>query len=143
MATITPAGLRLIQNYEGVRLKAYRDAVQVLTIGYGHTGPDVTDGLEITQARADELLRQDVARFERGVEDALTRAATAGQFDAMVSLAFNIGLGAFRSSTLLRLFNEGKPREAAQQFGEWVMAGPQVLRGLVRRRVAEVIRFLD
>jgi len=129
-------GLNLIKSSEGLVLKAYNDAVGVLTIGYGSTGAHVKPGMVITEAQAEELLRKDVARFEEAVRK-LCPLTTQNQFDACVSLSFNIGEGAFEKSTLRRLHNEGKYAEAAEQFGVWVNAGGRKLTGLVRRRAAE------
>jgi lysozyme len=134
-------GLRLIADFEGVRLTAYRDPVGVLTIGWGHTGSDVTPGLTITRERALELLRQDVHKAEEVVVAAVKVPLTRGQFDALVSLTFNIGAAAFRGSTLLRELNAGRYDRAAGEFDRWTRAGGRVLAGLVRRRAAERALF--
>lgn len=141
MASVSTTGRQLIKNFEGLRLRAYQDAVGVWTIGYGHTG-DVRPGMVITESQADDLLQKDLKRFEKGVEDSLTRPASQNQFDALVSLAYNIGINAFRKSSVLKLFNAGDIEGAAKQFGEYIMAGGSILRGLVRRRVAEIVHFL-
>ena len=83
-------GIDLIKGFAGLRTTAYLDAVGVLTIGYGHTGKDVVRGQVISQARAEELLRADLARFEDGVT-ALAGHCTQGQFDALVSFHYNTG----------------------------------------------------
>src|SRR5690554_6464009 len=81
-------GVRLIKHYEGLRLEAYRDPVGVLTVGYGHTGPNVFLGMVITEAQAEQLLRERLAlEFEPGVRMALTTRSEQHEFDAMVSLA--------------------------------------------------------
>lgn len=129
-------GLGLIRKFEGLRLHAYADAARVWTIGYGHTGPDVHAGMEIEPERAEQLLQADAARFEKGVA-AIAGACTQGQFDALVSFAFNIGLGALKSSTLLRKHRAGDHRGAAAEFGRWVHSGGRTLQGLVLRRAAE------
>ena len=134
--TINAAGIALIKEFEGLRLTAYRDPVGVLTIGYGSTGPHVKPGLTITEAQAEELLRQDVARFEVAVAD-MAKVATDNQFAAMVSLAFNVGAEALRKSTLLRKHNAGDYTGARAEFARWKFAGGKVLGGLVRRRAAE------
>ena len=139
---VSDGGVRLIKNFEGLRLEAYRDSVGVLTIGYGHTGADVVPGLTITEQRAEALMRADLDRFERGVEASLTRRPSQQQFDAMVSLAYNVGLGAFQGSTLRRLFNTSEEDDAAIQFGEFIFAGGAISRGLIRRRVREAIHFM-
>lgn len=142
-AKISDKGLELIKRFEGLRTAAYRDPVGIWTIGWGHTGPDVFEGLVITQAEAEALLRADVQRFERGVENLLATDATQAQFDSMVSLAFNIGINAFRNSTLLQKFNEGDHRGVVGEFGRWVFADGKPLEGLVRRRAAEAVRYLE
>ena len=141
MARISDAGLAMLKEFEGCRLTAYQDAVAVWTIGYGHTGADVTPGLLITQARAEALLRQDLARFEVGVEQRLKEAVQPAEFDALVSFAYNVGLGAFGESTLLKCVNRGDHAAAVAEFRKWVKAGDQVLPGLVRRREAEALRY--
>ena|SRR6266851_5728607 len=135
------AALELIKRNEGCSLRAYFDPVGVLTIGYGHTGKYVTPGQVITQEEAEDLLRLDLRHFEYGVDDALGDA-TDNQFGAMVSLAYNIGLGAFRRSTVLRDHNAGKFAEAAEAFLMWNKADGKVLPGLVRRRYEERALYL-
>ncbi|MGC0154945.1 lysozyme [Chromobacterium vaccinii] len=135
-------GINLIQQFEGLRLAAYQDAVGVWTIGYGHTGADVHGGLAIDQQQADQLLRQDLARFEQGVSRLATAPVNQNQFDALVSFSYNLGLGNLQSSTLLRLLNAGDYRGAAGQFPLWDKAGGQVLPGLLKRRQAEQALFL-
>jgi len=133
------AGLALIKEHEGLRLDAYLCPARVWTIGYGHTG-DVHPGQRITEAMADLLLQSDLKSFERAVNAAVKVPLTQGQFDALVSFAFNVGAGAFRLSTLLRVLNEGDYRAAAKQFDRWVHGGGKVLPGLVRRRRDERAR---
>ncbi len=129
--------LALIRRWEGCRLTAYQDVAGIWTIGWGATGPGITRGVTWSQAQADERLAADVNRFMAGVAKALKRPATDHQLGAMVSLAYNIGLGAFTGSTLLRLFNAGQVELAAAQFGAWRRAGGKVVQGLVNRRADE------
>lgn len=138
---INAAGLNLIKSFEGVRLRTYNDGVGVPTIGYGHTGPDVYYGLEITQARAEQLLVQDLKRFEDAVRRAVKVSLNDNQFAALVSFTFNVGEGALQSSTLLRLLNAGDYNGASAQFLRWSYAGGQQLPGLYRRRQAERALF--
>ncbi len=136
---ISQKGTDLIKQFEGVSLKAYPDpgtGGEPWTIGYGHTG-GVKKGDVITQAQAEEFLRNDLIKFETGVSNALTVETTQNQFDAMVSLAYNIGLGNFTKSTLLRKHNANCWQCAAAQFGVWRNAGGKVMNGLIRRRAAE------
>ena len=130
----------LVKRWEGCRLDAYPDpgtGGDPWTIGYGATGPGIHRGTRWTQAQADDRLASDVERFMRGVKASLKRPATDPQLGAMTSLAFNIGLGSFRASTLLRLFNAGDVQGAAKQFGRWNRAGGRVMAGLTNRRASE------
>jgi lysozyme len=133
---ISQEGLDLIKHFEGLRLDAYKCPAGVWTIGYGSTGPHVYEGLTITEEGAEAFLRADVMRFEEGVAKSAGEC-TQGQFDALVSFAFNLGLGALRSSTLLKLHKAGDHVGAAAQFGRWTLAGGKRLQGLIRRRAAE------
>ncbi len=133
---ISAAGLALIKASEGLRLKAYRCPADVVTIGFGSTGPHVKMGMTITEAEAEALLIEDLSRFEKGVS-ALAPVTTQGQFDALTSFAFNVGLGAFGKSTLLKKHLAGDCAGAAKQFARWNRGGGRVLAGLTKRREAE------
>ncbi len=138
---ITSAGLELIESFEGYRAEAYLDPVGVFTIGFGHTGPGTRTMGPLSRAQAGQLLRRDVAGFEHGVDAAVKVPLTPGQFSALVSFAYNVGLGAFRTSTLLKKLNARDYTGAAGQFGVWTHGGGRVLPGLVRRRAAEAALF--
>lgn len=141
---LSSEGLALLKSFEGLELTAYPDPAtngDPWTIGYGHTGPDVLQGLTITEAEAADFLSEDVHKFEQCVEEVLEQPATQHQFDGMVCLAYNIGCKAFASSTLLRLFNEGNVTAAQQQFKRWDKAAGRVMAGLTRRREAEADLF--
>jgi lysozyme len=121
---MTASGRKLLMEREGCKLKAYKDSVGVLTIGVGHTSaagpPPVRAGMKITQGQADAIFQDDVAEFEEGVTLLLAGAPIEPhQFDAFVSLAFNIGLGAFAGSTALRKFLEGAHDHAAEAILLW------------------------
>jgi lysozyme len=139
---ISDRGVALVKSFEGLRQKAYLCPAGVLTIGYGSTGPHVTDGLWITEEQAEALLKKDLARFERFVT-AHAGECTQGQFDALVSFAFNVGTGALKGSTLLRRHKAGLFTQAADQFLRWNKAGQRVLPGLTRRRAAERALYLS
>ena len=127
---------------EGLRLTAYRDAAGVPTIGYGHT-KGVRMGDRISEDWARKLLRQDVAEVERQVK-AIRVARTEGQLDALVSFAYNVGIGRLCQSTLLRRIREGGTKQQIQrEFKRWVYAGGQRLRGLELRREWEARRFFE
>ena len=139
---VSSVGRKAIEGYEGCRLTAYQDSVGVWTIGYGHTGPDVHAGLTITQAQADQLLLADLYKFEQGVSQLVRVPINQNQFDALVSFAFNLGLGSLGRSTLLKLLNSRDYNGAADQFLKWTYAGHEQLPGLVKRRRAERAMFL-
>jgi GH24 family phage-related lysozyme (muramidase) len=140
------AGLAIIKKWEGCRLKAYQDSVGVWTIGYGLTSAagivPVVKGMTITQAQAEEYLEIALGSYEAGVIKAIKRPMTQPQFDAMVSLCYNIGPGAFGKSSLVRRFNEGNIAGAADAFLMWTKAGGKVLKGLENRRKDERALFL-
>lgn len=136
-------GIELIKQFEGCKLTAYLCPAGVLTIGYGHTGPGVTPNLKISINEAERLLRLDLVRFEAGVAQAVTMPLNQSQFDALVSFTYNLGVGALRGSTLLKVLNTGYYQAAAEQFAKWNKAGGRVLPGLTRRRGAERALFLS
>lgn len=137
---ISQKGLDLIKSFEGLRLEPYYCSSQVLTIGYGSTGPHVKEGMKITKEEAEDLLRKDVSRFETGVDKLINIDLKQEQFDALVSFAFNCGVGALEESTLRRRLNAGEdPNTVAQEeLKRWTNGG---LAGLVRRRKAETDLF--
>ncbi len=138
-------GIRVMHHFESCRLKAYPDPATggaPWTIGWGHTGADVFPGLEISKEQADQWFAERLAReFEPGVEAKLRRLPTQRQFDAMVCLAYNIGVANFQRSTLLVLFNRADFFGAAAQFEAWRFASGKELLGLKRRRRAESLVF--
>lgn len=141
MTTSTRAGLSFIKQFEGCELKAYLCPAGVPTIGYGRT-KGVKLGDTCSQAQADAWLTQEYDEFEAGVRKLVTVALTANQLGALVSFAYNIGLGALRTSTLLRVLNAGDYSGAASQFSRWNKAAGRVLAGLSRRRAAEAALFV-
>lgn len=135
-------GIKAIEGYEGIRLKAYLDSVNVPTIGVGHT-LGVHMGDVITQDQVEEFLRADLEDAEYAVNKYVLMPINQDQFDALVSFVFNLGSGAFKGSTLLKRLNAGLYREAADEFLKWNRAGNRVLPGLVARRAAERAMFLE
>lgn len=138
---------QLIKEFEGCRLTAYRCPAGVLTIGYGHTGPDVTPGRRITQAEADAIFEADIKKFALQVLPLVGASILKPcQFSALVSLAYNIGMGNFQRSTLLRKVcaNPDDPSIRAE-FMKHVNARVggvlKPLPGLVRRRAAEADHY--
>ncbi len=132
--------IRLIKKYEGCSLIAYKCAAGVYTIGYGHTIKE--DMGVITQARADELLEKYVSNLRAQIRPLIKIKLNEGEMAALVSFAYNVGVGALRSSTLLKLLNAGRKTEAADEFLKWTKAGGRELKGLVKRRAEERQVFL-
>jgi len=128
----------LVKQSEGCSLHAYRDAVGVLTIGYGHTGRDVKADSRWTQAQADAQLAADLQIACEGLMALVKVPLTQGQCDALTDFAFNMGLGNLGNSTLLRKLNAGYGEEVPSELLRWVYAGGEKLPGLVTRRQREV-----
>lgn len=149
-----PEGLDLIKEFEGLRLVAYDDLQPgrtlkpgdkvhgTLTIGIGHTGPDVRIGQTCTEAEAFRWLAADLDEAEAAVERLVAVQLNDHEFAALASFVFNVGGGAFAGSTLLKLLNKGERRLAAAEFAKWNKSKGKVLTGLVRRRAAEAALFL-
>ena len=147
MRPINRATIDLIKEFEGLRLHTYTDAAGVLTIGYGTTaaagvGIVPVPGMTITEAEAEYYLEQAVQKFADQIDNMISAPINSNQFGAFVSLAYNIGPGAFSRSSALRHFNEGDKAKAADAILLWNKAGGKVLRGLQRRRAAERALFL-
>lgn len=143
---ISQKGLKIIKGHETLVLEAYPDpgyGWKVPTIGWGHTGPDVKRGDKITKKRADQLLLEDLGVAERAVSVNVNVPLTQNQFDALVSLVFNIGVGRFMGSTLLKKLNAGDYMGAANEFPKWRKSNGQVMGGLIRRRAEEKALFLS
>lgn len=145
---ISEKGLALIKQFEGLVLKPYKDAVGIPTIGYGNTyyenGRKVAmSDPAITEARATELLKMVVKRYEDAVNRYVQVSITQNQFDALVSFAYNVGNENLRKSTLMKLLNQKQYTAAANQLLRWDKAGGKTLKGLTRRRQAERVLFLS
>ena len=139
------AGINLIHSFESLRLQAYPDPGskdgKPYTVGWGSTGMDVGPGTVWTKEQADARFAKDLAKFELGVSQAVTVQLTQGQFDALVSFAYNLGLGSFRTSTLLKMLNDGHYANAGLQLLRWTKNDGVEMAGLVRRRKAELKMF--
>lgn len=137
---------KLVRDFEGLSLSAYRCPAGILTIGYGHTG-DVYEGQRVTAADANMLLISDLDKVALHVNRFLSIDVSQRQFDALCSFAFNVGAwdGGLSTSTLLRKLNQGDIQGAEDEFGRWVYAtvnGKKTkMPGLVRRREAEAKLF--
>lgn len=136
-------GRQLIERFEGRRNKSYRCLRGVWTCGIGSTGPDVGPDTYWTDEQVDERFIADLRRFEIAVNKLVTAPINQHQFDALVALCFNIGIAAFRASTLVRLLNKELYHNAGQQFGKWVFVNGEVAAGLVKRREAEHQLFMQ
>ena len=131
-------------EFEDCKLEAYFDpgtGAEPITIGVGHTG-GIKIGDVITQEQADEYLVNDVAHAANAVNQMVDENMTQGQFDALCSFAFNLGIGNLKNSTLLKKLNSGDIQGAADQFLVWNKAAGKVMAGLTRRREAERTLFL-
>lgn len=133
---LSEQGVTLLIEREGIKLKAYKDTKGILTIGVGHTGPDVYEGLVIGELHAYDLFAKDRQWAERAVNDNVTQALLQNQFDALVSFVFNIGAGAWKKSTMLRMLNAGDIIGAGEQFDRWRIP-PEIL----PRRMGEKLQF--
>lgn len=143
---VNDACVRLVQEFEGCKLEAYPDpgtGGEPFTVGWGSTGPDIGPGTVWTQEEADARFLDDLSKFADGVDRLVRVPLTDNQFAALVSFAYNVGLGALAGSTLLRKLNAGDYQGAADQLPRWKKGGGRVLPGLVRRRAAERELFLS
>lgn len=141
--TTSTSGIDLICSFEGLELEAYDDGVGIWTIGYGTTvinGVKVKKGDTCTVEQAKSYMASDLKKFETAVNK-VTVALTQNQFDALVSLTYNIGTGAFAGSTLLKKLNTGDYTGAAKEFPKWNKAGGKIMKGLVNRRLLECELF--
>lgn len=141
---ISQKGLDLIKHFEGLSLKAYLCPAGVWTIGYGTTGVvEARTGVVITKERAEALLLADVEKFSNMVWKELGPVIVSQhQFDALVAIAYNIGSGAFKTSTLVKMMKAKDYAGASQQFLRWTKSKGKELPGLVKRRRAESVLFL-
>lgn len=141
---ISANGLVVIKHFESLSLKAYPDPASggsPWTIGWGHTGYEVKPGLVWTENQCVNALLADLEKFEKGVSAVVQTTLTQGQYDALVSFSFNLGLGNLQTSTLLKMVNTRDMGNAAAQFSRWNKAGGKVMKGLIRRRAAEAALF--
>ena len=156
---VSPAAIRMIKHHEGVRTRPYRCPALLWTVGVGHVidpsqiavkyeerkNLPIPDGWDrsLTMGEVDAILAQDLARFERGVARYCPAVVNSqGQFDALVSFAFNVGLGNLQRSSIRMRYNRGDIEGAADAFLMWTKAAGRVLPGLVKRRQDERAMFL-
>lgn len=134
---ISQSGIDLIKGFEGYSDKPYLDTAGVWTIGFGHTEGITRHTPPITKEQGEKLLIADLADAETAVNRLVDVPLSQNQYDALVSLVFNIGAENFRKSTLLRMINTGQHHKAPEQFKRWVFAGGQPSEGLAKRRLQE------
>ena len=145
MKKTSEVGKSLIKSHEGFRAEAYVCPAGVVTIGYGTTtinGNSVTLGTKITTDEADQFLEEDLKTFEDAVNNLVRANLNQNQFDALVSFVYNVGVGNFKKSTLLKKLNAGDYSNASSEFLKWNRGGGKVLKGLSNRRKAEQQLFL-
>lgn len=160
---INQAGLKMIKDYEGLKLTSYPDPASPMavalrtkgykgpdpktlsgapwTIGYGSTGKDIGPNMTWTLEQAEARLRQHVTEFELGVERLVKVSINENQFSALVCFAYNVGSGALGKSTLMKLLNAGDTAGASAEFMKWNKAGGKEMAGLTKRRAAERALF--
>lgn len=134
-----------LKEFEGLQLVAYKPtkAERWWTIGYGHSAADVRAGMRITAEKAEELLRRDLFFVEKFV-NGIPKVKTQGQFDALVSFAYNVGVGNLKKSTLLKkIMHDAPTAEIQREFMKWVNSGGKQLAGLAKRRRWEAERWGD
>ena len=136
-------GEKLIKKFESCKLTAYKvdKAEKYYTIGWGHYGADVKKGMKITKETADKLFRNDIKFFETSVNSCLKVKVTQSMFNALVSFTYNVGYGAFKSSTLLKYVNKKQFKKASNEFKKWNKCGGKALKGLIKRRLLEQTEF--
>lgn len=155
---VSLAAIKVIKHHEGLRLNPYRCPAKLWTIGVGHVlypeqgklkiderngfslRPE--DNRKFTMDEVDEILKNDLERFERGVTKFITAPLTQGMFDSLVSFSFNVGLGTLQRSTLRQKLNRGDKDGAAEELLKYCMAGGKILKGLQNRRIDERAMFL-
>ena len=156
---VSERAIKMIQHHEGVRQKPYRCPAKLWTVGVGHVMYPEQGKLKIDQRdqvalrpednrvfsmeEVDGILKSDLQRFERGVATYCPVSLTQGQFDALVSFSFNVGLGTLQRSTLRQKVLRGDMEEAADEFLKYCMAGGKILKGLQTRRQDERKLFLS
>ena len=144
--SLSDNGMKLLEQFEGLRLEAYLDSASIATIGFGSikypNGKKVKLGDKITKAQAKQYKLHDLKEFESTVNTSVKVPLTQNQYDALVSLSYNIGSGAFKNSTLLKKLNSGDYKGAAEQFLVWNKVNSKKVQGLVNRREAERNLFI-
>ena len=143
--SLSDNGMKLLEQFEGLRLEAYLDSASIATIGFGSikypNGNKVKLGDKITKAQAKEYKLHDLKEFENTVNTSVNIPLSQNQYDALVSLSYNIGSSAFKNSTLLKKLNNKDYKGAAEQFLVWINSGGRKVKGLENRRKSEMKLF--
>ena len=134
-------GIDIIKMYEGLKLQPYLCPAGLLTVGYGSTLAGKLNR-QITREEAEQFLKLDVEEAEKGMSPLIKIECSENEWSALVSFVFNVGVGNFKNSTLLKVLNQRDKKEAANQFARWVFAAGKILPGLQKRRDAEKELFL-
>lgn len=144
--SLSDNGMKLLEQFEGLRLESYLDSANIYTIGFGSIkypdGSKVRKGDKITKSQAKEYKLHDLKEFENTVNTSVNVPLSQNQYDSLVSLSYNIGSAAFKNSTLLKKLNSGDYKGAAEQFLVWDKVNSKKVQGLVNRREAERNLFL-
>lgn len=127
----------MIPDLEGVRYAPYRDVAGVLTVCYGHTGPDIKPGKKYSESECSALLQKDLVPFHRSVERSVKVPANEYQKAALITFSYNVGVAAFERSAVLRHLNAGNYQAACDGLRQWIYAGGKKWKGLINRREVE------
>lgn len=140
MRRINQKGLDILKSFEKCKLQSYQDFGGVWTVGWGHTGPEVTEGMTYIQQQADAQLKKDLEKFYF-LDHYLSKVVNENQYSALVILAYNIGLSAIRTSTLLKKINNGE--DPSSEWLKWDHVNGVVSEGLLKRRKAELELYCE
>lgn len=135
--------LDLIKKFEGCKLESYKDSGGVWTVGWGTTGPGIVEGLTVTQGVADAMLLGHIREIALDITPLVKLIPNQNQFDAIICLTYNIGVGAFKASTLLKCLLTRQFDKVAEEFLKWNHVHGKVVAGLTARRQAERSLFLQ
>lgn len=141
---ISKEGINFIKSLEGFSSKPYKCSANILTIGYGHTGKDVLENMVVSKKVAEAILVNDLIDFEDNLNSIVRPSINLNQnqFDALISLSYNIGMQAIAESTLIKVLNNAEYKKAANHFLDWIRAGTNIIPGLINRRLKERKLFL-
>lgn len=140
--SLSAAGISFLQQHEGLVQLVYPDPVGIPTVCWGHMDPALKAGTRYSKARCEALLKMDTMSAHKALADLVKVPLSQNQYDALVSLVFNIGRDAFSRSTLLRKLNDGDYDGAAEEFPRWSYAGGRKIQGLLSRRIDEQALFI-